>query len=61
MTPGEVAYAVTQLILRSSLDTKSYAGLAQTVGVLETVKLEFQRRLVAPYEDFKRKINGDAF
>ena len=28
-------------------------------GVLELVRLEFYRRVVAPYEDMKREENGD--
>lgn len=62
MSPGEIAYAVTKLILvQSIMDRDSYAGLAQIIGVLETIKLEFQARLVEPLEAFKQKTNGDVF
>ena len=62
MSPGEVAYAITRIVMNhSTLDPESYGGLAQIIGVMETVKLEFQERLVAPYEALKAKLNGDAF
>ena len=62
LSPGEVAYAITMIVTKhSTLDKDSYAGLAQIIGVLETVKLEIQERLVAPYEAYKAKINSDVF
>ena len=39
----------------------SYADYAMVVGVLETVKGEFQRRLLEPYEDVKREERGDVY
>jgi hypothetical protein len=40
---------------------KSYFSYNEVVGVLECVKLEMYRRLVAPYEDRKCKENGDVY
>ena len=45
----------------STLDKDSYAGLAQIIGVMETIKAELQARLVEPYEAWKAKVNGDVF
>jgi len=37
----------------------SYSRLNTVAGAMELAKLEFQRRLVSPYEDLKIRINGD--
>lgn len=36
-------------------------SLADVLGTIECVKLEFYRRVVAPYEDQKCEQNGDAY
>lgn len=36
-------------------------SLADVIGTIECVKLEFYRRVVAPYEDKKAEQNGDAY
>jgi hypothetical protein len=61
MSPGEVAYAITRLIMNSTLNPTCYREHALLIGVLETVQDEFKARLVQPYEDWKRQLNGDAF
>ena len=61
-TPGELAYLIT-------LDVLAYANTVPPnfetynaiVGVLDNVKDEFKRRILNPYEDQKRKENGDVF
>lgn len=58
---GELAYVIYKACLdycdlRATFD--HYNGV---VGVLENVKHEFQRRVLDPYEDEKRKQNGDVF
>ena len=40
---------------------ESYKTINDIVGALEGAKAEFQRRIVAPYEDKKRQINGDVY
>lgn len=59
-TPGDLNYIVTFLchsyILRKGLN---YTHLNDVVGALESCKAEFQRRVVAPYEDKKIVENGD--
>ena len=39
----------------------SYHAYNEIIGVLECVKQEFYRRMVAPYEDKKCEENGDVF
>lgn len=39
----------------------SYHYYNEAMGVLECVKQELYRRLIAPHEDEKRKENGDVF
>ena len=59
-TVGDLTYAMTQLITRYiSAHTLSYSSIASVVGALESTKLEFHRRIVAPYEDNKKDISGD--
>ena len=38
-----------------------YQTINDIVGALEGAKAEFQRRVVAPYEDRKRIENGDVY
>lgn len=63
---GEVNYLITVLVMRwlkHKLGTHSptYDDLNAVVGVLEGVKAEFQRRIVALYEDRKMGSNGDVY
>ena len=61
-TSGELNFAITQLISRYVTDGHySYARLNDVLGALEGAKLEFVRRVVAPYEDRKRAENGDVY
>jgi hypothetical protein len=63
VTPaGELNYVVTR-ILSDWLQKRglSYSALADVVAVLETAKLEFYRRIAAPYEDGKAALNGDVY
>jgi len=59
---GELNYALT-LVIRSYLQRhgKRYATMNDIVGALDSCKAEFQRRVVAPYEDTKIKENGDCY
>ena len=61
-TPGELNYLITQLCITYIKDNgKSYQYINDVVGALEGAKLEFYRRLAAPYEDSKIKENGDVY
>lgn len=61
-TSGEMNYlfteVVTDYILAKGL---SYQTINDIVGALEGAKLEFYRRIAAPYEDTKIKENGDVY
>ena len=59
-TPGELNYVISE-ICSAYLANKGlgYTNCNEIVGVLECVKLEFYRRLTAPYEDQKIEENGD--
>ena len=54
---GELNYVITRL-LKESYPLR-YFNLNRAVGVLECAKLEFYRRVVAPYEDVKIRESGD--
>jgi hypothetical protein len=62
-TVGDLNYAITTLLLRhAELQPKvGYPELNGYVGVLESAKLEFYRRRIAPYEDKKIAENGDVY
>lgn len=59
---GELNYQLTMAV-RCYLNYKgkSYATINDIVGALEGAKLEFYRRVAAPYEDTKIKENGDVW
>ncbi len=61
MGPGEAAYLFTRASLVFLEGRGDYAGYAQAIGILETVKMELYRRALAPYEDKKIAENGDVF
>jgi hypothetical protein len=61
-TPGELNYAVTRLAERfRAAWGDSYDTFNTIVGVLESAKLEFYRRIVSDYEDLKCETNGDVY
>jgi hypothetical protein len=62
-TPGELNYAISQVIdsYLHDYDRVGYTQYNEVLGVLEALKLEIYRRLVAPYEDDKIEENGDVF
>lgn len=58
---GELNYAITQLIVDYLTDNLNYSAINDALGALEGAKLELYRRVAAPYEDRKRKENGDVY
>lgn len=60
--PGELNYLITCFVIKY-LENQgtSYTTMNDILGVLEAVKQEFYRRVVAPYEDEKIKENGDVY
>jgi uncharacterized protein DUF6899 len=60
--PGELSYAMSQLIKGYlAMNGVSYASINSVVGVLECLKLELYRRIAAPYEQKKLEENGDVW
>lgn len=57
---GDLNYCITTLC-NKYLDEVRYSELNAIIGVLECAKMEFYRRMVAPYEDIKARQNGDVY
>jgi len=61
-SPGELNYLLTKMIDEYIFnEVKDYTTLNEVIGVLECVKQELYRRIVAPYEDGKLIKNGEVF
>lgn len=61
-TTGELNFAITMLVLDYVQSFgKSYTVLNDVMGVLESAKQEFYRRVVVPYETVKIYENGDVY
>lgn len=59
---GQLNYCITKLCDGFlNLGHKKYKDYNDVVGVLESAKLEFYRRMVVPYEDKKINENGDVY
>lgn len=60
MNEGDLNYTLTVLLHRY-VDNNGlrYRTLNAVMGILESCKQEFYRRVVAPYEDLKIQENGD--
>lgn len=59
---GELNYQITKLISDYVVENGlNYQRLNDVVGALDGAKAEFQRRVVAPYEDTKIRENGDVY
>ena len=56
---GALNYIFTRILL--STEPENYEDYNALVGVLECAKLELYRRAVAPYENKKKKREGDVF
>ena len=56
---GHLNYIMTRLLL--DLEPTSYKEFNGLIGVVESVKLEFYRRKIVPYEDKKIEKNGDVY
>lgn len=62
VTAGELNFQVTSLLIEYlNFSGLSYGSINDVVGALESCKAEFQRRVVAPYEDGCIAVNGDVY
>lgn len=59
MDAGELNYSLTRIIHAYWNTQPKYQTANDIVGALEGAKAEFQRRILAPYEDQKILENGD--
>jgi hypothetical protein len=60
--PGELNYLLSELVYQYFQDNGgNYQAINDVVGALEGAKLEFYRRVAAPYEDRKIEENGDVY
>lgn len=59
---GQLNFLLTQTVIQY-MDSKglSYQTINDVVGALEGAKLEFYRRVAAPYESAKMVENGDVY
>lgn len=61
-SPGELNYAITVLIRDYyHMMGEDYVSINDIMGALEGAKMEFYRRVVAPFEDQKIKSKGDVY
>ncbi len=58
---GELNYFITNVIMNFLPANYNYNDLNAVMGVLESVKQEFYRRVVVPYEEKKMEENGDVY
>ena len=54
---GELNYVVTKML--KEIYPLRYFHINKAIGVLECIKLEYYRRVAAPYEDLKIQESGD--
>ena len=60
LSNGELNYLITKLALAYlARHGISYNTISDVVKAMECAKLEFYRRVVVPYEDEKRILNGE--
>jgi len=58
---GDVNYVITRILVKRLGKKYGYTELNEVVGLISSVKTEFERQVVAPYEDQKRSENGDVY
>lgn len=61
VSAGELQYCFALLLKQFIGQGYNYQRLNDALGALEGAKLEFYRRVVAPYEDTKITENGDIY
>jgi len=62
LSNGELNYLLTRLgLMYLDRHGKSYNTISDVIKAMECAKLEFYRRVAAPYEDDKARQNGDVY
>jgi len=57
--PGHLNYVISKLVHGFLPPQPYYVDLNEVIGVLECAKQELLRTVVGPYEENKRKLNGN--
>ena len=60
-TAGDLNYVLTRILASTCLSGLSYESINTTIGILECMKQEIYRRVAVPYEEYKKRTNGDVF
>lgn len=61
-TPGELNYAITCMLIKYlQANGTRYQTINDCLGALEGAKAEFYRRVAVPFEEYKRRTNGDVY
>lgn len=61
-TAGELNYALTKVVLAyTERMLLSYATINDVMGALTSAQAEYYRRVAAPYENEKCRINGEVY
>ena len=58
---GSLNYIISTLLGKLWLKKQRYVRINELMGVLECVKQEFYRRIAVPYEEYKKRIEGDIY
>ena len=61
ITAGDLNYIITRIIYAIWHRGSNYETINSIVGALDCAKLEFYRRIAAPYEDIKIEENGNVY
>lgn len=65
MDVGELTWAIQdalrKYLLNCSAGSLGFSELAECIAALEAAKLDFYERIVRPYEESKRRDNGDVW
>lgn len=61
VTPGELNYVITNVILDYLEDRERFQFYNEVIGVLECCKLELYRKVISKHEDKKCNENGEVY
>ena len=59
LSSGEINFFISTIL--DIINASNYEAMNDLVGVLENVKQEYYRRVISPYEDRKRRLNGEVY
>ena len=59
MTKAELCYTVATLMRMYAQYNRGWHGMSDAISAVECAKLDFYAMVVQPYEEQKKKANGD--